>query len=236
MITATNQTIFKSDRHFTTLVQKATVGIFRTPLSGNCFYVNERWCEISGLSLKQSLGQGWRVAVHPDDLPLIEAQAQKILPDEKAFKTEFRLHNPQGKITWVLSESVGEIDDHDQIIGYIGTLIDITERHQIEEVLISNAINHHTRADGRVKISVRDLGKYYEFTVADDRTGIPVEYHNKIFVIFLTLEPHDRKENTGMELAIVKKIVETEGGAITLKPVSGTGSTFRFTWIKRSLE
>jgi PAS domain S-box-containing protein len=389
VVTATNGTISESDRRFATLAQKAPVGIFRTDLSGNCLYVNERWCEICGLPLKQSLGQGWRVAVHPEDLQVIEAQAQKILPYEKSFKTEFRLQNPQGKITWVLSESVVEIDDDGQIIGYIGTLVDITERHQIEsdrkqaeitlqqraeeltrvntilaktttllqqrnqeldqfayvashdlkaplraiaslsewleedladqlpaenqhqlqllrgrvrrmeglinglleysrigrihtdlsmvnvdsllkEVidslqppatfhieiqpgmptfvtkkvplqqvfanLIGNAIHHHTRADGHVKIAVRDLGKYYEFTVADDGPGIPVEYHSKIFVIFQTLEPRDHKENTGMGLAIVKKIIETEGGAITLKPVSGPGSTFRFTWPKRTLE
>ncbi len=89
----------------------------------------------------------------------------------------------------------------------------ITKRLPLQQVfanLISNAIEHHTRTDGMVTISVEDQGKYYEFAVIDDGPGIAPEYHDKIFAIFQTLESRDRKESTGIGLAIVKKIVETE--------------------------
>jgi PAS domain S-box-containing protein len=107
---------------------------------------------------------------------------------------------------------------------------------QVFANLIENAIGHHSRSDGQVKISVQDRGRYYEFTVADDGPGIAPEYHHKVFAIFQTLEARDSKENTGIGLAIVKKIVEAEGGTITIEPVSEPGSTFRFTWPKQSDE
>ncbi|QSJ18382.1 PAS domain S-box protein [Nostoc sp. UHCC 0702] len=113
----------------------------------------------------------------------------------------------------------------------------ISKRFPLQQVfanLIDNAIKHHSRADGRVKISVQDQGRYYKFAVADDGPGIPLEYHDKVFVIFQTLEARHRKESTGIGLAIVKKIVETEGGTITIDSIPGTGSTFHFVWPKQT--
>ena len=111
----------------------------------------------------------------------------------------------------------------------------LTKRVPLQQVftnLIGNAIKHHTGSDGHVKISVKDQGQYYEFAVSDNGPGIAPEYHNKIFVIFQTLEARDLKEGTGIGLAIVKKIIEIETGKITLESVLGVGSTFRFTWPK----
>lgn len=101
---------------------------------------------------------------------------------------------------------------------------------QVLSNLITNAIKHHHRSNGQVKIDMSDLGDQYEFTVADDGPGIAPIYHDKIFVIFQTLEARDTKESTGIGLAIVKKIVEAEGGVIRVESEEGKGATFRFTW------
>ena len=112
----------------------------------------------------------------------------------------------------------------------------ITELLPLQQVftnLMGNAIKHHHRRDGQVKISVLDQGDAYEFSVADDGPGIAPEYHGKIFVIFQTLQARDKVENTGVGLALVKKIVESKGGNIQLESTEGQGSTFRFTWPKK---
>lgn len=105
---------------------------------------------------------------------------------------------------------------------------------QVFSNLISNAIKHHNRADGQVTISVTEQGKFYEFAVTDDGPGIAPAYHTKIFGIFQTLEARDKVENTGVGLAIVKKIVETQGGTICVESQENLGSTFRFTWHKQA--
>lgn len=111
----------------------------------------------------------------------------------------------------------------------------VTHRLPLEQVfsnLLSNAIKHHPRTDGKVQISVQDKGSLYEFAVADDGSGIAPQYHEKVFGIFQTLEARDKTENTGIGLAIVKKIVEGQGGTICLESQEGQGATFRFTWPK----
>ncbi|MGB3294656.1 MAG: ATP-binding protein, partial [Phormidesmis sp.] len=103
---------------------------------------------------------------------------------------------------------------------------------QVLSNLITNAIKHHHRSDGRVQVSARDLGSFYEFSVADDGPGIDPAYHRKIFTIFQTLQPRDDLESTGIGLSLVKKTVTAEGGNITLESAVGKGAIFRFTWPK----
>jgi len=103
---------------------------------------------------------------------------------------------------------------------------------QVFTNLIDNAIKHHPRESGFVKISSIDLGDRYEFVVEDDGKGIDPRFHEKIFTVFQTLESRDTKESTGIGLSIVQKIVESEGGKIRLESDIGVGSIFRFTWLK----
>ncbi|WP_017653787.1 PAS domain S-box protein [Fortiea contorta] len=512
------QALKASEHHYATLTKMSPVGIFRTDTAGNCLYVNDRWTQITGLTAVDALNQGWRQAVHPEDLEQLDLEVERILADKLPFTGELRFLHPSGKISWVYSSAVVETDVNDQAIGYIGTVMEITERKQAEQAsqeseerfratfeqaavgiahvgidgrwlrvnqklceivgytrqellhltfqeitypddlqtdlnymrqllageietysmekryickdnlpcwinltvslvrengetaisntirhqpkyfiaviedisdrklaeltlqqraeeltrvnnilaqtttilqkrnqeldqfayvashdlkaplraianlsewleedlgdqlpaenqhqmrllrgrvqrmealinglleysrigrthaeqsvvdvetllqevidsleppptfiidvasempifrtkhlllqqifanLISNAIKHNPRVDGHVQISVKDQGRWYEFAVADNGPGISPEYQDKIFVIFQTLESRDHKENTGIGLAIVKKIVETEGGNITLTSSLGKGSTFRFTWTKHQNE
>ena len=111
-----------------------------------------------------------------------------------------------------------------------------TRQLLLKQVLISligNAIEHHPSPAGTVEITATDLGDRYEFAIADDGQGIEPQYHEKIYTIFQTLQARDTHESTGIGLAIVKKIVETEGGKIGLKSSLGQGATFSFTWLKQ---
>ncbi|WP_445171558.1 PAS domain S-box protein [Microcoleus sp.] len=114
----------------------------------------------------------------------------------------------------------------------------VTEKLPLQQVfsnLISNAIKHNRCESGYVKISLKELDEFYEFFVADDGPGIAPQYHEKVFVIFQTLEARDKVENTGIGLSLVKKIVEGQGGTISLESTEGEGATFRFTWPKQPI-
>jgi signal transduction histidine kinase len=68
--------------------------------------------------------------------------------------------------------------------------------------------------------------------VSDNGPGIAPEYHERIWGIFQTLAPRDKVEGTGIGLSVVKKIVESRGGRVSLESEPGHGATFRFTWPK----
>ncbi|SHI58328.1 His Kinase A (phospho-acceptor) domain-containing protein [Hymenobacter daecheongensis DSM 21074] len=120
---------------------------------------------------------------------------------------------------------------------YLPTLT--TNRVQLQQVfsnLISNALKYHEHPEnGRVRVGCREDRQQYTFSVADNGPGIDPEYHERIFVIFQTLTERDTVESTGVGLAIVKKIVERQGGTIRVESAEGHGANFIFTWPKERL-
>ncbi|MCP4283092.1 MAG: PAS domain S-box protein [Gammaproteobacteria bacterium] len=103
---------------------------------------------------------------------------------------------------------------------------------QVFANLVGNAIKHHEGSQTRVWVNVCDADEFYEFSVADNGPGIAPQYHQKVFMMFQTLATRDVGSDSGIGLALVKKIVEEQGGSITLDSELGKGSTFRFSWPK----
>jgi PAS domain S-box-containing protein len=103
---------------------------------------------------------------------------------------------------------------------------------QVFANLIGNGIKHHDRVDGAIHIGIAERSDVYEFTIADDGPGIAPEQHDRVFRIFQAVNPQNRSDSTGIGLAIVKKIVEAQGGTIRLESQLGKGTTFYFTWPK----
>ncbi|MCC7279802.1 MAG: hypothetical protein IT487_16000, partial [Chromatiaceae bacterium] len=116
-----------------------------------------------------------------------------------------------------------------------------TDRLHLSQVfanLIANAIRHHDRDRGWVKVSGQEAGDLWRFAIEDDGPGIPPEFQDKIFLMFQTLSVKDYGANTGIGLALVKKLVEEHGGTIRLddgveKKGKRRGCRFVFTWAKR---
>jgi signal transduction histidine kinase len=111
------------------------------------------------------------------------------------------------------------------------------ERIPLQQVfmnLVGNAVKHAStsRSDVRIEVGWRDAGAAFEFSVSDNGPGIPPAFHERVWGIFQTLESRDKVEGAGIGLAVVKKIVETRGGRVSLESAEGRGATFRFTWAK----
>lgn len=109
----------------------------------------------------------------------------------------------------------------------------LTPRIELEQVLrnlVGNAIKHHPRKDGSVTVYVAFDEPWLSISVEDDGNGIPTQFHDRVFRMFHTLKTRDEVEGSGMGLAIVRKIVESRGGKVTLDSPEGQGAKFCFSW------
>jgi PAS domain S-box-containing protein len=106
---------------------------------------------------------------------------------------------------------------------------------QVFQNLVNNAIKYRKKdIDPVIKISCKDLGNQWQFSVSDNGIGINPEYHKRIFIIFQRLHAKDEYSGSGVGLAISKKIVESYGGKIWVESKEDEGSIFYFTINKQS--
>ena len=111
------------------------IGIFWGDVSGKCRGVNPRWCELSGLTVEESLEYGWVRALHPEDRQRVLSQQAAHVRVPAPMDIEFRLLRPDGSLRWVYSQSVALLDPSGQIDGFVGTVSDITSRVEAETAL-----------------------------------------------------------------------------------------------------
>ena len=127
----------KSQQLFETLAQSSPVGIFRTDTNGYTTYMNPKWLEISGLTSEEAIGFGWLKSVHPDDREKLEGGWNSAVHSLKPSLAEYRILRSDGSIVWVMGNAVPELIDN-KIVGYIGTITDITVLKLAEDKLRSS--------------------------------------------------------------------------------------------------
>jgi PAS domain S-box-containing protein len=125
----------QSERRFQLLAHVAPVGIFETDVHGATVYVNRRWTEISGLSADEALGDGWLRAVHPEDRERIASGWSHASGAGRTSKAEYRFLRPDGTLAWVEGHASAVSDATGCVTGYVGTIMDITERKRAEAAM-----------------------------------------------------------------------------------------------------
>tara|TARA_R110002126_G_scaffold291780_1_gene457923 strand:- start:15843 stop:22151 length:6309 start_codon:yes stop_codon:yes gene_type:complete len=123
-----------SEAKFKSYTEKSPFVVYTTNVEGECNYLNKTWVAMSGMSRKESLGKGWIKAIHPDDVDLVNANWFKSIESKGKFKYEYRyIHQKDKRIVWVEGTAKEMLNEKNELIGYIGNIIDITVRKKAEE-------------------------------------------------------------------------------------------------------
>ena len=125
----------ESEVTFRTLTSHAPVGIFQTGPHGENLFVNESWCAMTGLKPEEARGDAWEKAIHPEDRQQVLAGWKGARAAGRESEATFRFLRPDGIVTWVQGVAVPLRDDAGELVGYIGTVSDITAHKRFEEEL-----------------------------------------------------------------------------------------------------
>lgn len=92
--------------------------------------------------------------------------------------------------------------------------------------LLSNAIKF-TRHGGKITVSLKDNGTFFDLIVIDNGIGIPPNKMPYIFDRFYQVDASDTRtqEGTGIGLAITKELTELMGGHLAVNSIPGKGTT-----------
>ena len=134
----------KNESLFFALSEFSPAGIYLTNKDGDCLYSNRQWQKMAGLSAEEAIGEGWKKALHPDDIKEIFSKWNKVVETQGEWNFEYRFVNQETEeITWVLGLAKPLYDEKGILKGYIGLNIDITKdklkneeiRNQLHEEL-----------------------------------------------------------------------------------------------------
>jgi PAS domain S-box-containing protein len=168
------QQLREQERRTAALTQLAPVGIYHADETGRCLYVNETWCAITGLTPEEALGSGWVRSMHPDDLEAVFCEWRRFLHEGGPFHLGFRFVTPDGTIRHVMSRASRLIGERGEMIGAIGTVLDVTSEHAQEEALTAQ------RAQMTASSRLAALGEM--------AAGLAHELNTPLAVMSLTVE------------------------------------------------
>src|SRR6267142_4292367 len=105
---------------------------------GSADFFNQRWLDYTGLSAEQALDGGWKVAIHPDDLPRILETFREALNSVKPFEVEGRFRRFDGEFRWFLFRGSPLRDRSGKVAKWYGTNTDHEERKRAEDALLKS--------------------------------------------------------------------------------------------------
>jgi signal transduction histidine kinase len=187
----------KAEERFHLLSERVQIGIFQLDSLGNSIYTNtylqniccqnleeehrKSWIEelhpedraylenIGALDSEKKLVQSWMEFIHPDDLQRFLQSFEDFIQGVCLLDCEFRLIRSQSDIRWVLGQGNTLTQSSGELIGYIGTIVDITDRKHAEENLkqlnfeLENRVFERTSALQQINLQLRIGNKIREF-------------------------------------------------------------------------
>ncbi|HHP7245907.1 MAG TPA: PAS domain S-box protein, partial [Elainellaceae cyanobacterium] len=144
----------ESEERFRSLNDAAPIGICQMNADGICLHTNACWQDIFGLNAEACLGNGWQRTVHPADRQALSDALDHYILGGEAFSSEFRILTRQKTIRWISSRAATLYSAADEIIGYMITAEEITQRKQAEQKIREQAALIDVATDA---IFVRDL-------------------------------------------------------------------------------
>jgi len=210
-----NIALRRAEERFRTLARLAPVGIFQTDSQGRCVYVNETWSAIAGATPEQAMGEEWARFLHPEDQQRVIDDWRDAVLHRRSHVMEFRFVNPESGIRWALASATPMLDSAGEVTGFVGTIVDLTERKAIEDVVRASEAHLRGVLDNTpAVISLKDLeGRYvlvnrgWEelFGVSNDQMVGITNYE----LLSKTLSSHMSKELADQFFAIDRAIIQT---------------------------
>jgi diguanylate cyclase (GGDEF)-like protein/PAS domain S-box-containing protein len=195
-----------TEARFQALVEHVPVGIFLTDPTGACTFVNHPWERLSGMPMSTALGTGWTEAIDPRDRSLVFSSWNQAAKTHTPFQQEYRFQTSSGVVHWVLGRAAPFYDEAGQVVGYLGSVTDITPQKEAEV--------HQTHVREQLRYQAALLHAQLEAS-AD---GILVVNRQRDWILFNRrftqmwgLEPIDRPRSSTQDLPLMlAQVVDSE--------------------------
>ncbi len=127
--------ISESEKYFRSLVDTAPAIFWVTDVHGTITYLSRKWFEYTGCTPNHNVELGWLEAIHPDDRVLAKTVFCNAFRNFEPFNMTYRLQRENGTYGWTVDICNPRFDADGNFLGFVGTVLDISERKKAEELL-----------------------------------------------------------------------------------------------------
>ena len=164
--------------------------ISSTDVYGNITSASQAFCEISGFSLEELIGQNHRIVRHPDMPKELYNDLWTKLKNEESWNGEIKNRKKDGGYYWVEATISPIYNLEEELVGYTAIRKDITKEKEIEEAQrLANMGNWVIDIESGKVVFSKEMYRIYEMEENS--------YINKdIFINFIEAKDLDRVVNT----------------------------------------
>jgi PAS domain S-box-containing protein len=115
----------ENEKQFEYIANFMPVMVWTTTPDGLHDWFSQRWYDYTGLTEAQSLGEGWKLPFHPEDMVTTKETWFNCLATGDEYNTEYRCQRWDGEWRWMLGRAIPFLDDAGKIVKWFGTCTDI---------------------------------------------------------------------------------------------------------------
>ncbi len=125
----------QSESRFRHMADTAPILIWTADAAMSCTYFNQRCQDLTGRGMQELLGEGWLDIVHEEDRQRCIDAYTAGYERKEPFVMDYRIRRPDGELRWLYDVGAPRLSSDGELIGYIGSCVDITDRKAAEEAL-----------------------------------------------------------------------------------------------------
>jgi len=157
----TMEALKESELRFKLMADSSPVMIWTLDADGNSTYYNRKATEFTGHTEDElNSGRTWQTAIHPDDIENASSIVGKAVQEKIPYQMECRMKRADGEWRWLVNHGMPKLNEYNELIGYVGSSYDITERKIAEDSLkdsddrYQNFIKQSTEGIWRIELEV----------------------------------------------------------------------------------
>jgi PAS domain S-box-containing protein len=119
------QALHASEQQYHSLADLIPGVVWTADANGSIDYANQFWFNFTGLTMEQTRGAGWTVALHPDDVERVSRIWTKALQTGELVEVDYRLRAVDGSYHWFLARGKALRDREGRVVKWFGMLTEI---------------------------------------------------------------------------------------------------------------
>jgi len=122
-----NEALKQSEKCFRVMTEAYPVGLFLIDGEGKNIYSNPAWCQMTGFTHEEALGDRWSKVIHPQDADRVFSEWRASLHDQATYERIVRCVSKEERVSFARVR-IAPLQEGGTLIRYTGIAEDISDR------------------------------------------------------------------------------------------------------------